>query len=137
MSDERWRGPDAQRLSYRDFMRDHMPSGRDGLVIVDLDLVTRHHGALFSTDRAGILTCMEFKHDGYDMTWGQKWTFGPIDAALRTQMADRYRGFYLVQYEDEPFEVTSINYRPSDNDEFLKWMRLEVELAPYVFPARR
>jgi hypothetical protein len=84
------------------------PGKSTGIVLTDLDLVHRTYGTDFGTDGTGRLLLLEFKRGFGAPTGGQKKTYRLLDQMLTSGgNADRYGGFWLVNYEmdidDSPF----------------------------------
>lgn len=119
-----FRNPQGAKVHpIRDYLGSHMPSGKDGFVIEDLDwaavapedaqlLIIRKFGDVYGLDGTGQFMIAEFKHRpdlGTHLDEAQRRTFGLIDeqcclgddkrAELR--QPTRYGGFYVVAY-DEP-----------------------------------
>lgn len=120
-----FRNPQGAKVyPIRDFLGSHMPSGRDGFIIEDLDwatvvpedeqlLVIRKYGERYGLDATGEFLFGEFKHRPNLMTYldqAQQRTFGLIDEQcqlgdqLRAERRQpkRYAGFYVVAYNESP-----------------------------------
>ena len=108
-----------------------MPSGREGFVVEDLDLVLRWYGPNFGLDEYGRLRLVEVKRWDFGFDNAQLWTFGPLAAELADW--DRFDGLHLVQYSDSDHDADT-RYRIGvgscrtelSADEFLDWC-----LQPY------
>ena len=102
-----FRNPDKfQILPFREWLRKNMPSGTDGFVVEDLDLVIRVYGPNFESDAEGKFILVELK---YGMAWigrAKKMTFGLIHRLLRETDShrQRYLGFYVLNYDDEDWD---------------------------------
>jgi len=135
MSDEPiWHGTREEMLSYREYIRKELGLGSNCLVVTDIDVVSRHYGAMCNTDDGGIYTMMEFKHGSSNVQYGQERTLGVIDKGLQLLCLERYRGLFVINFSDSPFQVQFINDTPANNEIFRAWMRLEVEIPPYNLP---
>lgn len=113
----------AKVYPIREFLGSHMPSGRDGFVVEDLDwaavapedaqlLIVRRFGERYGLDATGEFLIAEFKHRPDLGTWldeAQRRTFGLIEEQCRygditraeRDEPARFCGFYVVAY-DEP-----------------------------------
>ena len=97
----------VQPLAYRETLRQHLPTGSDGMVVEDLDLVLRWFGGNYALDDIGRIRLVEIKHQGFGIGRAQESTFGLIDRlcqvgaeAVRNQeLVDRYDGFFVVQVD--------------------------------------
>lgn len=112
-----FRNPDKfQVLPFREWIRNNMPSGRDGFVAEDLDLVVRLYGPRFHTDATGKFMLIELKHGNTQPAIAQQKTFGLIDALLRKADPEqkRYLGYFVVNYDNEDWNVSTfrINGKP-------------------------
>lgn len=112
-----------------------MPSGSEGFVVQDLDLVLAWHGQRFGLDRPGRVRLTEMRRWGKRLDGSKVWTFGLLDTMLRqSPWADaRYDGFYVVEHSDDRFD-RSTRYRVEgaelDSDEFLSWVESPVSPIP-------
>lgn len=100
-----FRNPDiVQELPFRTWMRDHLPSGNQGVVIEDLDLVVLHFGPRIGReyDADGKFMLVEVKHQRKNMDYPQRRLFGMIHRLLRQTDPEEnhYVGFYLMHWED-------------------------------------
>lgn len=113
-----------------------MPSGRDGFVVEDLDLVLRWFGPRYDLDEWGRFRYVEVKRQGYDLDASQSRTFG-LSHSLLCERPDRYDGFYLVTHsDDEHAETTTytVNGHQLTCNQFLTWVLRPKSTIP---PRRR
>ena len=99
-----FRNPDKfQLLPFREWCREHLPPGNEGIVIEDLDLLVRHFGAEHGTDAIGRFMLCELKFDTSMIGTAQRRTFGLLDGLLRAgdKDGDRYLGYYIINYDNE------------------------------------
>ena len=107
MTGHTFRNPELfQVLPFREWMRKNLPSGSQGMVIEDLDLVIRVYGTNFGSDAVGKFMLIELKFKKSWIGQAQKRTFGQIDRLLRKADPDakRYMGYFVVQYDDEDWD---------------------------------
>jgi hypothetical protein len=123
-----FRNPDKfQVLLFRDYLRKHLPGGREGCVIEDLDLIIRLYGKQFNTDDDGKFYLFELKFGNARIGIAQQKTFGLIHRLLR--MADprreRYLGYYVINYDNEDWEYAnfSVNGVKLSREEFLNFLQ--------------
>lgn len=89
--------PDPLRELIRGNLPGHpMPTGADGLIVEDLDLVLRWKGDRYNLDDLGRFRLCEVKQPGSDMTNGQAWTFLRLLAPI-LQKSHRFDGFFIIQ----------------------------------------
>ena len=89
----------------REWMRRELPSSRDGLVLVDLDLAVRRYGNNYALDAVGDLLLLEKKEYVGQLTWGERFIYGWIDKAIKAgEMLARWRGWHVLKvlYKNEP-----------------------------------
>jgi hypothetical protein len=119
-----------QHFPYRDWIRENMPSGEEGFIAEDGDLVMRLYGPKYGLDEKGIIYLVELKHDNQkgessDFNGSQKRTYGLQDELMRAgdPTGKRYWGFYIIQYSEDDWNKASfkINYKPVSREEFLKF----------------
>jgi len=125
-----FRNPDKfQQLSFRDWFRKNKPSGKEGYVVEDLDLVLRIFGANFHTDATGKFILIELKFKNAWIGPAQKRTFSLINSLLRQGDPERkrYLGYYVVQYDNEDWDKASfrINRVKVTCEEFDKFSNLD------------
>lgn len=101
------RNPDkVQPLPWRDWMREHLPIGPDGMVIEDLDLVSLLFGSRIGRryNDDGRFSLIEIKQATGIIQYAQKRLFGLIHRVLRRGDPDRtfYRGFYILRWVSGP-----------------------------------
>lgn len=80
-----------------------MPSGPEGLVVEDLDLVIRWYGPLFDLDEVGRFRLVEAKYGEHtSLETAQHRTFKLMDELFRRGDSEgRYDGFYKLNYSDD------------------------------------
>jgi hypothetical protein len=115
-------------LPHREWIRQHLPSGDEGTVVEDLDLVMRVYGAKHETDDVGrfMLCELKFRHKWIDRA--QKKTFGLIDSILRAgDREGRYLGYFVVQYSCEDWERSRfmVNHVLLSRDEFMAFLQFD------------
>ena len=106
----RFRNPDKfQVLEFREYLREVQPTGPQGYVVEDLDLVLRVYGPNFSSDVTGRFLLAELKYGKAWINHAQKMTFGLVHSLLREAdpHMERYLGYYMVQYDNEDWHVAS------------------------------
>lgn len=99
-----FRNPDKfQELSFRKWIRDNLPSGPEGFIAEDLDLVVRVFGARHGTDAVGKFRLLELKHGNSQPNHAQKRLYGLIDSLLRKAdpKGERYVGYNVLNYSDD------------------------------------
>jgi len=91
-----------------------MPTGREGCVVEDIDLVLRGFGTLYHTDDEGILKLIELKYGKAEMGFAKTKTFGLIDRGLKRGEPERYKGYFLINYDNENWDKANfeINRKP-------------------------
>jgi hypothetical protein len=134
MSDARWRGQATLIDPKREFIRKHLPSGRQGFVVEDLDLILRHFGHNYQLDSQGRISLIEIKVGIGTFGPSKAYTFGLLDQMCRSStMADRYRGFYLIYTETDDWDnapVMFVNGHHLAADEFKHWLNGDIEIEP-------
>jgi hypothetical protein len=95
----------------RDHMRRRFPSGADGFVPEDIDLIIRRYGVRYHLDAEGVLRLLEMKwRPGFNgaavLGLAQHRTFSLLDEMCSSSaIADRYEGFFVVTHENpNPFD---------------------------------
>ena len=125
-----------QRLKFRDWFRENMPSGSNGFVVEDLDLVVRWYGRSFDTDADGKFILVELKFGNSTIGIAQQKTFGLIDKLLRLTDPEkkRYLGYFVIQYSDEDWDKSEfkINGSPISRSDFQDFWKLK-HLIPSYF----
>jgi hypothetical protein len=126
-----------QRLPFRDWLRKYLPSGDQGFVVEDLDLVIRLFGSAYRLDSKGAFALIELKYMRTDIGKAQRMTFGLIDevARLGDPQRKRYLGYFLIQYTDEDWDNASfwINYKPISKEELFVFLEHPEKYEPYDF----
>lgn len=83
----------------RDLMRNEFPTGQQGMVIEDLDMIIRVFSDNFGTDEEGRLVLLEWKFGTAKIDTAQIKTFSLMDKMMRNgDKQGRYAGFWLVNY---------------------------------------
>ena len=129
-----FRNPDkVQVLEWREWMRENMPTGREGFVAEDLDLVVRRYGSLEHGSGDGRFMLIEVKQCNATIGYAQKRTFGLIDRLLRLGDPDskHYIGFYLINWNSDHVVVNQ--KEKLDMAELKSFLLGEMELEPYTF----
>lgn len=138
-----FRNPDILPLQhYREAIRQSgLPSGREGLVVEDVDLAVRWFGPKFGRDDTGAFMLVEIKRFPYVMETAQLRTFGLLNYLLRQGDPDgrRYKGFYLLQDTDDNWDVSRfyINERQVTTKQFWLFMQGRYLPVPYFEEARQ
>jgi len=93
-----------QQLPWRDWARENLPTGGEGMVLEDLDLVVRRYGSLANGDPLGKISLVEIKTGGSVLGRSKAMTFGVMDAILRKGDPDgeHYEGYYMLRW-NPPF----------------------------------
>lgn len=125
-----------QVLPWREWMRDELPSGPEGWVAEDLDLVVRTYT---QSDPVGRFMLVELKHGKTGLGRAQVMTFGLVDRLLRAADPEgrRYLGYYLLQYPEQEWERClsfKVNRVPLIPQGLKRWLAMEVTLPAYRFP---
>lgn len=118
MSDHVWR-QGYGRDPMREWMRREFPGGKDGLVLVDLDLAVRRYGPKYDLDAEGDLMLIEKKEYAGKLTYAEGRVYGWIGKGIEGGVYEgRYRGFFLLRvvYRDEP-DVCEHCHQPIENEE--------------------
>lgn len=131
-----FRNPDyLQELPFRKWLRENMPTPRDGFVVEDLDLLLRCYGPNYHTDDKGCFMLVEVKYGNADLGHAQRRTFGLINQLLRLAdpKRERYMGFYLIQYSDPDWSYADfkINRRPVTGEQFTSFLNFEYSPPTY------
>ena len=150
MSEHIFRNPDKfQVLEFREFLRKHLPDGRNGYIVEDLDLVIRTFGSKYQTDNVGKFSLIEIKHGGCKIVDGvhdeigtsKEMTFGMIDDLLNKADPEheRYQGFYIIRtYRSSewgnPETIFAVNGKILSRDIFMDWIAGNHKIKPYSFP---
>jgi hypothetical protein len=138
MSEHTWRGDPNLIDPRREYLREHMPNGRDGLVIQDVDLVLRRHGPKFMSDDIGTVRLVELKEAIGSFGAAQRRTFGLLDDICKGHQ--RYDGFYVIwsatrHWETEP--AIFVNGHGLTHQEFREWLHWRHPvpcISPYEVP---
>lgn len=125
-----FRNPDKlQQLPYRDYLRENFPSGADGYVVEDLDVVLRTYGTRFRSDDTGRVMLIELKYHPHWIGPAQQRTFGLIHQLMRKGDPDRerYLGYYVVWHDNSDWEASNfwINRKPVDRQIFHRFLSFE------------
>lgn len=100
-----------------------MPTGSEGFVVEDEDLIVRWYGPRFKLDALGRFRFMEWKYGEAGLNEAQSMTFGLI--ATELQSSARFDGYYLVQYDDHehgPDATYWVNGWQMTSGEFREWL---------------
>lgn len=109
-----------------------MPSGLEGFVVEDLDLVLRWYGPNFGLDAEGRVRWIEMKHGLFTgLDPAKVRTFKPMVQTL--QRYERFDGFFLVRSSDnahDPSTSYKVNGSVMSADTFLDWCLTPVSEIP-------
>ena len=134
------RKPLRDRIGEPSFTPAMGPNG--GVVVTDIDLLLRHYGPLANSDGIGTFRIMEQKHVKAPQHVGQEITFRLMHDLFRKADPDteRYKGFYLFEYEDpewEDYSWVTVNRLFEQEKEakmhvvsFLKWLDSPLDDLP-------
>lgn len=124
----------------RDLMRNEFPTGGQGMVIEDLDMIMRVYGHEFGTDQKGRFAMLEFKLGMREMDDAQRNSFSLIDESVRTGCnADRYEGFWLINFTtddrgDVRFLRARLKFMPGHSAELADHRSIYEMLRSFKFP---
>lgn len=115
---------------HRDYLREHCPSGPEGFVAEDLDLVVRRFGHRFGLDGTGQFALIEVKHGDTPLGTSKERTFRMIDDLLRQAdpNGERYLGMYVLRTNKPvgepwyPSDVVKLGGSPMTVDEYRRWL---------------
>lgn len=138
MNKPKFRNPDKfQILPFREWIRNNLPSGRDGFIVEDLDLVIKVYGRNYGLDRKGKFMLCELKFYPKSIGYAQKQLYGLIDKLLRSADPDknRYQGYYVIQYDNDDWDISKfwINETLIKKDELWAFLQFIYEIDSYVF----
>lgn len=124
----------------RDMMRNEFPTGAQGMVVEDLDMIMRVYGPEFDTDQKGRFAMLEFKFGMREMDDAQRNTFSVIDESVRTGCnANRYEGFWLINFAtddsgDVRFLRARLKFMPGHTAELTDHQSIYQMLRTFKFP---
>lgn len=126
-----FRNPDKfQVLPFREWLRKNKPSGGQGYVVEDLDLVLRVYGSRYNQDAIGAFMLIELKFGSAYIRTAQKRTFGLIHKLLRLAdpEAKRYAGYFVIQYDNEDWDIAGfrINRKKVTRQEFDNFLDFKI-----------
>jgi len=132
-----FRNPDKfQRLPFRDWIRENLPTGQEGYVVEDLDLIIRACGQNFNSDGIGKFMLIELKYGSTWIGYAQRKTFGLIHQLLRESDPDRIRyiGYFIIQYDDENWDDATfkVNTVELSRTELLRFLSFDREILAYI-----
>lgn len=111
---------------FREWIRKNMPSGPQGFVVEDLDLVPRVYGPSYGTDEKGKFALMELKYGRAQPARAQINTFGLIDGLLKNgdPQRKRYRGYHVLNYTNEDWARSEfmLNGKPITLDKLARFL---------------
>lgn len=118
-----------------------MPTGSDGFVVEDLDLVLRWYGpskVYPDLDATGRVRLVEVKYRNADLGTSKTMTFGLIDRLMRGGDMEGmyYDGFYVVRFDDANFDgdtTFDVNGVTMTCDQFLSWGISPFSKVPPLF----
>jgi hypothetical protein len=125
-----------QQLPLRDYMRQKLPTGGQGCVVEDLDVVVRHFGYKYRLDADGRFMLIEQKHPGSFIETAQVFTFRLMHNTMRAGDPEkkRYVGYYVLNIafdldNGEPVFPVLVNKKHSLNEsDFLQWLNGDLVL---------
>ena len=122
-----FRNPEhLQVLPEREWLRQQLPSGREGFIAEDLDLVVRAYGPRYGLDALGRFRLIELKRGNASLGTSKRMTFGLIDQGLRTgATAERYDGYYVVRTSEawDEAQVFNVNGIDLAHGQFRRWLQ--------------
>jgi len=137
-----FRNPDKyQVLPIREYIRKNLPSGDQGLVVEDLDLVplmfSKLVGRAYNAD--GKFMLVEVKEPGHTVDYSQRRLFEMMDRLLRIADPDGeyYIGFYLLRWNNIRNLPVDINGKACTEQEFKDWMTGKITIEPVKFNHKR
>jgi len=140
MSDHEFNNSDKLPvLSYREFIRTHLPNGSQGYVVEDADIILRVYGSTYNADELGTFMLVEVKARRAAMGTAQNVTFGLIDGILRKgdPKGERYKGYYSIQTDNPDWndETTNfwVNGKAIKRDDLIKFLSRKLEVRPIDF----
>lgn len=105
-----------------------MPTGQQGFVVEDLDLVLRWYGEKYGLDDKGRLRLIELRREGKDNGYlggSKNHTLGWMDEAFWSYHGvDRYDGLFVVEHSDDNADEGTtfwVNKEELDVRGFLSW----------------
>jgi hypothetical protein len=103
-----------QRDPFRDWIRENCPTGRNGVVVENLDLVVNVFGKQIGRthNEDGRIKLIEKKMKGRKMNYAQTRTFGLLNKLLIQSDPERkyYRGLYTISVDGLPEDFSCANY---------------------------
>ena len=114
-----------------------MPTGRDGFVVEDLDLIIRWYGPQFGLDSIGRLRLCEIKYHPMPrpLVVAQQKTFGLL--ARMCENDERFDGLYVINL---PLSGPEVDWAAAswcingqywmDTEAFLSWCKVPVSHIP-------
>lgn len=138
MSKPEFRHPDKfQVLKFREWIRENLPTGKEGFIAEDLDLVIKVFGSNYGLGQAGKFMLCELKFYPTSIGYAQKQLFGTIDKLLRKADPKHkiYRGYYVIQYNNEDWDISEfwINDISVDHETLWAFFQFMYEIDGYVF----
>lgn len=125
-----------QVLSFREWLRsDRFPTGSEGFVVEDLDLVVRWY--VSKVDEVGKFMFCEIKNNRAGLKPAQRNTFRLIDELLRRgdPSRERYIGFYLIQPSLPEWEnlncMFQVNGKVLNHDDLSLFFLGLLKIPPY------
>ena len=118
----RWRGTDPHKVldPLREMIRNECPTGREGFVAEDLDLIIKYFGVNYGLDSNGRIRLIEVKHGDAVIGYAQSKTFTLIDQLMRAGdealvksgvlRESCYDGFYIVGHDADAVHDESTTY---------------------------
>ena len=123
-----------EELPYRRWIRAHLPWGRSGYVVEDVDMVVRVYGTAYVQDETGAFMLIELKYKRARMGYAQRRTFGLLHRLLRRAdpNGERYKGFYLVQYDDEDWDKArfTVNGVKMSRERYAEFLCFDLDGVP-------
>lgn len=127
-----FRNPDkVQQLPFRDYIRDYCPGAKDGLSVLDLDMVPLLFGRMVNRpkDADGKFMLTEIKASGAGLNYAQKRLLMLMHKLLRKADPDKkfYIGSYLLHWDYDGNKPTALNNKLISDDEFKEWITGKLE----------
>lgn len=122
-----FRNPELyQQLNYRDYIREHCPGPRDGLSVLDLDLVVLQFGKMVNRpgNADGKFALVEIKNKGITIQYAMGRFLRLAHKLLRQAdpNQEHYIGAYLLEWDNDSNKPWAINKIPVDDNQFLNWI---------------
>lgn len=122
-----FRNPDkVQQLPFRDYIREHCPGARDGLSVLDLDMVPLLFGNMVGrpSKADGKFMLTEIKANGAKLNYAQERLLMLMHRLLRQADPDKkfFIGSYLLHWDYDTNKPASLNYKRISDADFQQWI---------------